>query len=668
MSETPPVDPSQELEVHGSAPRSVETLCRKYGFNTHVNKLGGSEVYAINANIEALDNQRETLGGYQVVAVSAIRSKNPKYEELCHPDIKKVARNEEEKKKKDPGFNTTSHLILASLFLEKENTSAMQDVLSRIQSFLIDSNKEQLSEEDFETVEPLITAKIQGLSQMMHQAQAQGCSVDRVGEDCIITMSDGTWFSPLRAGEDLSAEIYTTLMKKRGKKVANVSLSQEDVTRIIGDNTTAKELDETIEMRSVVRMMIKEEMKRKYEQAKAEGAEIFIVSGYVPMLANNRGYTDTTGITFADAIQDAEVRPVFHKIQDCPLTSASPSIIDDPIMVEHCSHETARELMDERGADSPIIEPKAMIEAQNAEIPILVYSNNDPDPTRVSLIDKKGSTRKGIFFVDRREKATHFEIHAEGEVMSLPGLESIISNVFADQGLSIHHLGSSANRITYIINKELSPKERAKLEANLKSVLGTEKDITTKYEPVDTVFCKGDNISPLGTGAQVKAAMSQAGIGIKFTTQPNEDRSLVFCVRGATKEEVDEGREPSRIAVRAIYEEIHSRTPAEFLAAAFSHKVEAVVLEEERRSLVRKLYRSSGAETVDEFIGKVEEILALSVEDILFEDSQNAQMIRSVLAMGRAASREKFLAFLRADLDGIEAEEESAEIDGDGSS
>lgn len=549
----------------------LEALIEKHEIDTHVFKSGGTDVCAMQENVARMQERRESGMDLQVVAVSAMRSTGEASSVFRHERVDEVISNPEKRGKKD--FNTTSHLLLVAKVLKEGNPELAASLLKNIQDYLkweIGQRLEGESEALISKLEVLVVEKsFEELEKFIFDPKNPVREIKMIGEDCILSKEDGSWTSLLRIGEDISAEVNTEVAKEKGLKAVNITLSQHEVSDIIGD-ISLEDLQEDFKKRTFVKNAIREALAKKIREVqKKDAVDVVFAGGYIPMLSFSRGYTDTTAAFIASALKKEGKNPALHKVGEVNLRQVSPSIDVNSPSVDHCSYTTLREIVSERGVNNPIVEDGALTELQEADIPTLVY--NPKFLNSVSLVTKKGGKKKGILFVDKRKGTTTFTITGKGEIMHLPGTDAAITKAFQESGLSYQHSATAGNSITYTFNDSISSDRIYQLEQDIKHRLRVEdKDIGFDMKSQKaTVFCKGDNMDLPAVAAQVFVAVAKAGVNVEFITQPHAVHSLAFCV----------AEEDADTVVKAIAKEVASRTPVEFLAQITSQSVKEVLEE-----------------------------------------------------------------------------------------
>ena len=129
----------------------------------YVTKFGGTRAAELAENSDLIEERRKN-GKKQILAISAIRSTDEKYNALTHRIV--TGQEIKELGKAKTGFNVTSHLILIADCIQEGDLVTASDVLDRIRKFTKEMVAEQVHQD------PNITDKetaIQSLNKIIDE-------------------------------------------------------------------------------------------------------------------------------------------------------------------------------------------------------------------------------------------------------------------------------------------------------------------------------------------------------------------------------------------------------------------------------------------------------------------------------------------------------------------
>ena len=296
-------------------------------------------------------------------------------------------------------FNTTSELQnIAALVAQKQETSGS---VARITRFAIDAvirDSEQLC------ASQKISRQFQGFflrhmqkvimregaicQSYLHEAVRKGVKPLRLGADALLPISSREkYFSITGWGERLAETMYREYFTQRGVPAATLPTDtlpfdayRSDPYHILLEPKAKHAALER--MRVHVRSAIADTFW-------SQGSSLIIASGYFPLLAAKRGYSDTGAAFIAQAVQEACGDVVCLIRKQFPVMKVDPRSIAQPLsdsIVSHLTFEEAEEAMREGGSAAGGIHPHALTLLKQRKIPTVVGSTYGEENGSLTLV------------------------------------------------------------------------------------------------------------------------------------------------------------------------------------------------------------------------------------------------------------------------------------------
>lgn len=253
----------------------------------------------------------------------------------------------------------------------------------------------------------------------------------------------------------------------------------------------------------------------------------------------SRGGSDITGSILAAAVK-ADVYENWTDVDN--VFAVNPNIVKNPFPITEITYDEMRELA---YAGFTVLHEEALYPVYVRGIPVHIKNTNNPSSSGTKIVAKRThydslvtgiAGEKGFCTVTITKYLMNRQI---GFVMNL-------LKIFSEEGISIEHMPSGIDSITFIIRKKNFSEE--KQEAVLKRIYAEMSvDSITIERDLAIVMIVGQAMAnSVGIMARAASSLGNAGINLKIVNQGASEISMMFGVSEAYCD----------YAVRVLYKEL----------------------------------------------------------------------------------------------------------------
>lgn len=514
--------------------------------DTHVIKLGGQKSTRIAENLENMLTPHRS-GKNIVVVVSSFKSYEDGDKKFRHGSV-------EENKQ---GFDTNEHLICAARLLAKGNIKMALEILEAVAAFSKDvaSRNIKSGNDDQKEAELLsrhiglvIDARIDALKGVLNAYHSSKDSKKRVhvfNEEHILEF-EGKRISVRGFGDELARDVYTEYfrMKCYSPKIMTFKEATERIFKEPDLEALHRNVASSL---SKVATGIRQELKRVLTRiGDTQTSGILIADGYLPVLGSQKGCADKVSAALAIAAHNLGHKAIVVIEQDTPMQSIDPSIVEasdmNPRTVQKMSYPFATEAFAYQSRTYPdTYHPEALLMLEHKGIDTVVLNPKDVHKDRITHITKrcgKKARTKGIEMMGCIKTPTRLVI-SSGKAVNTHGYEACLAKWFADNGISIDQIITSACSVTYVFAEKLPERRAHDLEKYINSIpeLG---DALVKREadPTVSIFLMGNNIHRRGDLEVVCRTLKDARAEISYMAQGVSRTTMILGIDERHEQEV----------------------------------------------------------------------------------------------------------------------------------
>jgi len=494
-----------------------------------VTKIGGTRAAELQNNADLIEARREQ-GKKQILAISAIRSTDKRYNELTH----QIVTDQEIEKfdKRKSGFNTTSHLILIADSIQNNDLETARDVLERVRTFTKEMVAEQVHNDECisETEEAIAQLNLtidEVLNGLLERINATNVGkVHSVGEDRLLKEED-EYYSITGAGEDMARAIYTKYLQLRNQHAAEVRGQGLSAT-VFGDEP--KEFAPDSPERDRVLEEVTSEMRKQVGDL-LETNDVLVSGGYYSGVGSERGYSELTAALLAVATKELNQRVVCLIEKDYPIRSGDPRSLENTRLIERMKYALAFELFGNRiaGADSDAVHAPALEVLAMNKIDTVVFNPSDLAQGTTLIQDFEGESTSKVEIVTSRSIPDAILISSSK--MLGPGFLQEVGGWFKDCGISIVHTPTSEITLSLTFNNgQPDASQIAAFEAFLGERYGRENISLQTIPGQSIVYCLGNKLNKTDTLLRAGIAFRLAGVEVRMGSQGYTENAMVFSV------------------------------------------------------------------------------------------------------------------------------------------
>lgn len=500
--------------------------------HAYVTKIGGENAVQLAANADVI-RKRMQNNHTQILAVSALRSSDPRWSAHTHP----AAANRSDDGTTKPGFNTTSHLIAIGRTLQSGDASTRtdaEDMAKRIAAFTHAAVEEQAGGDGLlasktstiESLRTIIRSRLEdphdprSLTRLIRSAQPE--DIHQRGEDWLHTGPEGV-HSLTGHGETLAQALTAAYLADRGVAPAIIDLAAQ-----------ADAIEEAL------RFNAPELARKKLEDATREALgralsthRVIVAGGYAPLLGSERGYSDKTGALLAHLLREMRWELVYLVEKQTPIMSADPREIPEARVVRRMTPFLARELFgNTRGADAGALHPEALDLLAGDGIDIVVLNPNEaPRDDNITLINEFHPDPDGVEMVQWKPVPKAIQV-ATAAMIGRRGFEADLARWFTEQGVSLQHIATSEGSISYTFDHGTETDALVRdLRTFLEQQYGVDGgSVVREVDHLGAVYCLGNNMRCPGQAAKATLALHGAGVNIRMITQGLNECVMAFLV------------------------------------------------------------------------------------------------------------------------------------------
>ena len=271
--------------------------------------------------------------------------------------------------------------------------------------------------------------------------------------------------------------------------------------------------------------------------------EVLVIPGFFGYNENDeiitfsRGGSDITGAIVANGVQAT----LYENFTDVDaIYVANPNHVPDPEKIHHLTYTEMRELS---YAGFSVFHDEALLPAFHAGIPVHVKNTNNPEGKGTKITRTRPKTSHIISGI--ASSNGFVSIHVSKYLLNRElGFIRKSTQIFEELGLSIDHMPSGIDEITFIIRKDqLTPGKQAALLYRLKNELRAD-DVHVQGDVCLIMIVGEGMVASVGTTAQATQALADAGVNLVMINQGASEISLMFGI-------IEEDEEK---AVKAIYD------------------------------------------------------------------------------------------------------------------
>ncbi|MDD5103806.1 MAG: hypothetical protein PHX93_05410 [Candidatus Peribacteraceae bacterium] len=286
------------------------------------------------------------------------------------------------------GFNTTSHLIDVARALHRHDVPEALSLVAEIAEWTRDAIRQDLSADS-----SLVPSERAGLFPYLTQAVDQHVQQLRlhilshthgvlhaVGEDWVLR--NGDHFSITGWGEHLAQALHWRTGEWRGQ--ATAALHVEGMASVLF-GTQPERLIEDPSLSVQCVDVLREHLRQHLGKHQEAGYRYTVAPGWFPILATERGYSDTGAALVAQAQQRV------HGSVVCLIRKMHPVCTSDPAageseVIPRLDYAQALPMVQKGGIAAGVIHPQALRMLAESHIPIVVSSPDDEETERTTLI------------------------------------------------------------------------------------------------------------------------------------------------------------------------------------------------------------------------------------------------------------------------------------------
>lgn len=501
--------------------------------NTYVTKVGGDNASKLQMNTaNALERQQR--GKRQIWSFSAMRSVHSRYSPLSDPLV-----HSQETGEPKPGFNTTSHLIAVAQLLRKGDRSSLlnaESIAKTIGAFirqLLDAeirkdHQLQNKEEVTSLLHSCVAMSIDGEDRpqsLLNKIRRwrDPLAIFQTGIDWIMH-SDDEYTSITGIGERLAQELYSIYFQARGMPTANVSIEHayQNIYRNLDRGQDASHV--VSHMRTLLQKQITLVLQK---------GMIAVTGGYLPILGNQRGYSDKTGALLADAAHNEYPDAIYIVEKEFPLMSADPKRVPEAKTIQRMTHFLARELFgDFRGAKGGALHSEALDALSRKGISIVVMNPEvPPAAANTTLIQDFAAEPNGVEIIASKNIPFALQI-SDSALIGNPEFEADMMRWFHEHGAAVQHIATSEGTVSFTFHEgNYSQALQSALMEHLRDAHQiSSPDVVTIQENVSLIYCLGNNMSRPGQASKATTALEFAGVDIHFITQGLNESVMTFLI------------------------------------------------------------------------------------------------------------------------------------------
>ncbi|MBU2213549.1 hypothetical protein KKC44_03530 [Patescibacteria group bacterium] len=503
--------------------------------DVYVTKIGGTRAAELQSNADLIESRREQ-GKKQILAISAIRSTDERYNELTHQIV--TDREMEKLGKRKSGFNTTSHLILIADRLQEGDISTAWLVLDRIEECTKEIVAEQVDQdpsiaEKSEAIHDLNITIADVLDELQKHIISDNIGkVRSVGEDRLVQTTNGH-FSITGVGEDLARAIYVQYLRLRNQQATEVR-EQDLSVKVFGDEP--QEFAPDSHEREQVLDDVTAEMRGQIGEL-LQTNDVLVSGGYYPGVGSERGYSELTAALLAVAAKELNQRVVCLIEKDYPIRSGDPRTLENTLLVKRMKYALAFELFGNRiaGADSDAVHAPALEVLALNKIDTVVFNPADLAQGTTLIQDFEDEGLSGVEIVASRSIPDAILISSSK--MLGPGFLQEVGGWFKDCDISIVHTPTSEITLSLTFNNGQPDADQiAEFETFLEKRYGKE-NISVKPIPRQSiVYCLGNKLKKTDTLLRAGIAFRSAGVEFRMGSQGYGENAMVFSVDDADVE------------------------------------------------------------------------------------------------------------------------------------
>lgn len=288
------------------------------------------------------------------------------------------------------GFNTTSKLIETADALEGRDLGTALRRIGEVRDWTQSSFEDDISADDsLESADkPRLTEALrEALAEEMHLLTLHAYASEhvahhRLGEDRVL--QNGEYFSVTGFGETLSQRLHERYFRMRSLACAaprSLALSGY----VYGQNARETLDCEDARLRSVD--VLRSHVRDRISESSGAGYLLSVYPGHFPLLATERGYSDTGAALVAQAMQAQRGQTACLVRKKVPVLSGDPSQSAEELsVIEHLDFEEALPMVEQDGAAAGVIHPQGLRMLADSNIPTVVGAPEDEESDRLTLI------------------------------------------------------------------------------------------------------------------------------------------------------------------------------------------------------------------------------------------------------------------------------------------
>ncbi|MFH1444474.1 MAG: hypothetical protein ABIG34_03730 [Candidatus Peregrinibacteria bacterium] len=512
--------------------------------DVYVTKVGGDNAVKLASNASIVHRRAQNMRT-QVLAVSAIRSSDPRFSDRTHPAV--MEQEIEEHGKRKPGFNTTSHLIAIAQCLGRGDQDPARDMAERIASFTTTIVDEQIEQDGLladrirtrDLLHAEITRTIEdpqdptSLLSLIRTTRPE--DIRHVGEDWLRVGVNGTQ-SITGLGEQLAQSITRGYFFARNIPSKELDCGDKQAiyeTLLQGDASGAHQ-------------KLREGVRQSLERTLQSG-RVIIAGGYAPPLGSERGYSDKTGALIAHLAHTLDTNVAYLIEKAKRIMSADPNNVEGTRGISNMTPFLAKELFgNTRGADAGALHPEALDMLAEDAIPIVVLnSEEEPTPYNTTLIYPFNPEPNGVEIVHSKPVPFALQV-VTGKMIGQTGFEEDIARWFAEHHVSIQHIATSEGSISYTFdNGKKSAATVAALRQHVHDRYGVNgEEVIQAVDHLAVVYCLGNDMRIPGQAEKATFALHGADVNIRMITQGLNQSVMAFLV----------DRDDAQRAVQALHD------------------------------------------------------------------------------------------------------------------
>jgi aspartokinase len=474
-----------------------------------VTKIGGENAADLAANAAIADHRRAT-GKKQILAISALRSSDPRYSAYAD----EAAADRDKFGAVKPGFNATSHLIEMARRLQSGDLRSAESILERLRGFTREIVEANVGDDpSFERptalarLSAVIDRKVNALLAQLRNAQAG--DVIALEKDWLLRTNLG-YVSLTGFGEDLAQAIYREYFQLRGLRAAEIRT--DGLASVVFGDDPRSVLESERDVRGAVDT-IRAKVRHQVD-CLLPARDILVAGGYVPVLGGQRGYSDKTGALLAQAVSESGHRVAYLIEKQEPIRSADPRAVSGTRVVERMTPELALEAFGSvHGADGGAIHPEALAMLAHSGIDTFVLNPSDESRgiTRIAPFDPPPT---GAEIVAARPMPVSLQIRST-KMYGRPGFLETLTKWFSDRGISIDQVATTEVTVSFTFtNGGVGAERIGEFEAFLRQSIADDDLRLEAQRDRALLFCLGNNMDGLAPLARAVSALEGARIPV----------------------------------------------------------------------------------------------------------------------------------------------------------